>query len=448
MRTIGSSTTGGQRPIKSNLLSVSTVSPGSTCQGHSPNASPKQSPKVSPKPSPRTTAGYQQSAEPNRHASAPLRGKVRTASPMPNRKQGQVDTPSEKRAVAGDRPSPRPRVQQSTRGAKGDLSEDQLAQALSSLSVGEAEPRQHCATSRNNVIQRQLFEQEPIVSGTVRKRLSRGTSLTPYVPGSNASNERDENTVANTEDLNETQCSLPSDLKPYVQAEVPYMGPVASKISMGSRLRLIAFDFDQTLAATHLFFRLKNVQKRESSSRHNGNRPLVDILLSGVVPFEEIWGDQARLDYLEKYLKELLDLGVFMVVVTKGSGRVADVALQLAGLRNYFQAVIDPKSSMGAKLMTVQVLMNTALGVRLQPMEAALVDDEWKNLSIDISPEEIAALPPTFHSAAHKAPTCDISTDDFEKGNLVGPASVCRIMRAEQGIKSWQLRQLICAATA
>lgn len=435
---------GGQRPIKQNLLTVNTASPKS---GHSnsPHASPKLSPKASPKPSPRSGAGYQSTdRQAGGTASTPVRSKIAGTSPLPSRKQ--VDTPTEKRSVAGDRLSPRLRGQQpiASRGAKGDLSDEQLAQAIASLNVGELNARQPLDGS-----QRQLPEQQKSVprEGSAKRRLSRGISIPPFVPGGSGDNERDENAVANTEDLNEPQAPLPADLKPYVQAEVPYMGPVASRISMGSKLRLIAFDFDQTLAATHLFFRLKNVQKRENSSQQGGNRPLVDILLSGVVPFEEIWGDQARLDYLTKYLKELLDLGVFMVVITKGSGRVVDVALQLAGLRNYFQAVIDPKTSVGAKLMTVQVLMNTALGMRLQPMEAALVDDELKNLSIDISPDEVAALPPTFHPAARKTST-GINADDFEKGHLVGPSTVCRIMRAEQGVKSWQLRQLVCAAAA
>jgi len=210
----------------------------------------------------------------------------------------------------------------------------------------------------------------------------------------------------------------------------------------------VAFDFDQTLAATHLFLRLKNQQSRARASKGQAGPPLTRLLLRGAVPFEEIWGGQERLDYLRASLQELSRLGVLMVVITKGAGRVVDLALQLAGLRDFFETVLDPKTSMGAKLMTVQVLMNTILSERLRPMEAVLVDDDLKNLVIDISAEEVSHLPPVFQAAEPVPPSASCFTDniDFREGHLVGPVTVCRLMRADHGVKAWQMRELVEAA--
>jgi hypothetical protein len=330
------------------------------------------------------------------------------------------------------------------------LSEAQLADALAALNMAgqpshASAPKDAPAPPNSEL----ALSSEPAAKRRGQRRFSRGTSLSPCFPGgggSSGSNSREEQKEAHAEDFEESP--LPSGVMPYVPSEVSYLNPIAPGVSTGSNLRLIAFDFDQTLAATHLFFRLKNVQSRARASKQHDGRPgpsLVKLLLSGAVPFEEIWGTQVRLKYLKAHLQELFDLGVYMVVITKGAGRLVDVALQLAGLRRYFQAIIDPKTSMGAKLMTVQVLMNTALSERLRPHEAALVDDELKNLIIDISDEEVAALPPSFYPAeiVHSP---DGMVDDLETGNLVGPDTVCRLMRVEQGVKEWQLWQLICAA--
>lgn len=300
--------------------------------------------------------------------------------------------------------------------------------------------------------QTQEAQEGAVVKRGARRRFSRGASMTPYVPGGRHRDEVNEvNDAEHVEDEGLSPSAASSTFQPYVKAELPYLGAVAPSISTGSRLRMIAFDFDQTLAATHLFFRLKNQQSRARASKMSDGREvpsLVKLLMSGAVPSDEIWGSQARLIELKGHLEELSSLGVFMAVITKGSGRVVDLALQLAGLRDHFQVVLDPQTSVGAKLMTVQVLMNTALGERLRPQEAVLVDDDLKNLIVDISSEELAALPPVFQAVEPVDPCVGelIEGNDFQQGHLTDPVTVCRLMRAENGVKAWQLRELVNAA--
>jgi|ERR1712224_439984 len=182
-------------------------------------------------------------------------------------------------------------------------------------------------------------QESPVRPRMAKKRLSRGASLTRFLPGVGQERKKDVH-------LDEEDGVSPSEsgLRPYRASELSFSAPVAPAISIGTRLRLLAFDFDQTLAATHLFFRLKNQQSRARALRDGRSVPsLVRLLLDRTVPSEEIWGGQARLTELNVRLKELHGLGVFMVIITKGSGRVVDAALQLAGLRDYFKAVLVPK---------------------------------------------------------------------------------------------------------
>lgn len=147
---------------------------------------------------------------------------------------------------------------------------------------------------------------------------------------------------------------------------------------------------------------------------------------------------------LRRRIEELHSMGVYIVCITKGKGRLVDTCLQMADLRRFFRGIYGSENSVGCKLLTLQVLMNTEFEERLRPCEAALVDDDTKNLLSDLTCEQLAKLPPAFRPTE---PADGSTGADFYDGHLTEPILFCRLMRVQQGIRDWQLDELVQAAS-
>jgi len=207
---------------------------------------------------------------------------------------------------------------------------------------------------------------------------------------------------------------------------------IASKeIDAGAeaQLKLVCFDFDNTLAATHLY---NAMAKRSSASGK-----LIHAML--IQAFKEefgsdsarVFGGKKRLHMLKTKLSELRSKGVQLWIITMGSSHLADHALGECGLRGFFEGVTDDNP----KQLAVQAIMNR-FEKRLLAKQALLVDDSMSNLNDIHAPTQdtldqmvqIGSISSEYRQLVQAAhPLC--KGDAFPLGEIVsGSTGYCQVM--------------------
>lgn len=238
-----------------------------------------------------------------------------------------------------------------------------------------------------------------------------------------------------------TQEDRPSmQIAPYVISKI---GPYDRKkyMSVGEATRLVCFDFDLTLTAIPVHEVL-----RTKAGGKGGN--LLEAAKKGTVTDDEIWGGSERLTYVKRAIRRLVELEVYLVVLSHGSGELIDYLLQRCGLRRYIKGIFANENIEREKLLTVRRLMNTVFDdSRLAIHESVLVDDETEHCFSKLSPEEDRHLEPHFKVPGGCAPNRTRNADRqyFKEGHLVGPVGPCKIMCAldKKGLQEWQFDELI-----
>jgi len=150
-------------------------------------------------------------------------------------------------------------------------------------------------------------------------------------------------------------------------------------------VRLVCFDFDQTLASIHLFKTLArdgcvtDAEFLTAFNTHYGTNGEVAAA---------VFGGSKRVKMLQAGLQALKDAGAKLFVITQGNMVIVENALKSCDLKQYFEGVTDDNP----KQTTVQVLMNTRFGKRLEFHQALLVDDKESNFRDASTPQELQQL--------------------------------------------------------
>ena len=171
-------------------------------------------------------------------------------------------------------------------------------------------------------------------------------------------------------------------------------------------LRLLCFDFDNTLATIHLANSLAVrgnaiasaglTQSRFTAVCADGTEQphsaytdwgeLAAMYEGTVDAYREVYGQSgaaaifggpARIADLSAAFAELVGLGVAMYVITKGCAPLVEVALRDAGLLEFFAGITD----FNPKVDVVAAIARTQFCERVSPAQAMLVDDDFSNFS-------------------------------------------------------------------
>lgn len=148
-------------------------------------------------------------------------------------------------------------------------------------------------------------------------------------------------------------------------------------------LKLIAFDFDKTLASVHLY------QALQERSACRTDDDFVTAYESMFSPDQQcnIFGGAPRLLMLQKQLKRLSST-TKLFVVTMGNCGIVRRALQDCELLRYIHGITDDNP----KQQTVKVLMNSQFERRLRWDQAVLIDDSEKNFADASTPSALVEM--------------------------------------------------------
>ena len=207
------------------------------------------------------------------------------------------------------------------------------------------------------------------------------------------------------------------------------------------RFKLVCFDFDNTLAAVHLYKMLVHARACQTDAEFLQAYRHVFVSLGKEA---DVFGGAERLSALAAALEEMHRRGVQLYVITMGCVALVEYVLHRAGLARFVAGVTDENP----KQQVVQMLMNTRFPKRLRADQAVLVDDSPSNF-IDASPfAELAA----FHGATASAvfaPALRAPEAECRSGFDIGAISAtmqgyCQCMLVgKQGVQATELQTLV-----
>jgi hypothetical protein len=188
-------------------------------------------------------------------------------------------------------------------------------------------------------------------------------------------------------------------------------------------VKLFCFDFDLTLAATHLYFEL--AQKYQPRSE-------ADWITSYKSEYEgrplDVFGGEERVRKLRVCLSGIRDAGAESFVVTKGVPGCVREALVCAGLGDYFVGVTD----FNPKQLAVLALMNSR-AERLRYDQAVLIDDDPRNFAGLYTPQSLLDGGWTSEMVAlYGTPAVECSEERGWGKEGIGESGYCRVFRVEK----------------
>lgn len=137
--------------------------------------------------------------------------------------------------------------------------------------------------------------------------------------------------------------------------------------------QLVIFDFDRTLAEHHLYHML--AQQRRTIHQLSD-----DELLS-------VFGGAERYRALASFLHRLSKQGLFLIVVSAGTGATVNAALSRAGFRQYFREVYcwDSPELQAVQGVKVRLIRRLEENLGLKPEQVVFCDDDAANIEAEVT---------------------------------------------------------------